>query len=126
MLLKERYGDSFEIFLEMVDEAPCWAEERKCTVGVEVVLKGKEKEERMELPKRKFSKAMEDGSSRKLSSVGGQSDRKPSSSGAQTDFRKLSLSAEQMDYQPSSSAPQDYHDASSELIAVVPLLQMET
>ena len=37
MLLKERYEDSFEFFLETVDEAPCWADGGKCTVGVEVV-----------------------------------------------------------------------------------------
>ena len=103
MLLKERYEDSFEFFLEMIDEAPCWAEGRKCTVGVEVVLKEKEKEERMELPGRKSSKTTKDGSSRKPSS-----------------------SAEQMDYQTDSTGGQDHHEASSEPIAGVPLLEMET
>lgn len=39
MLLKDRYEDSFEFMLEMVDEAPCWGEAGKCTVGVEVVMK---------------------------------------------------------------------------------------
>ena len=103
MLLKERYEDSFESFLEMVDEAPCWAEGRKCTVGVEVVLKEIEKEkERTELPGRKFSKTTKDGSSRKPSS-----------------------SAEQMDYQTTSTVGQDHHEASSEPIAAVPL-EMET
>lgn len=37
MLLKERYEDSFEFFLETVDEAPCWTDGGKCTVGIEVV-----------------------------------------------------------------------------------------
>ena len=42
MLLKERYEDSFEFFLETVDEAPCWADGGKCTVNVEVVRAEKE------------------------------------------------------------------------------------
>ena len=42
MLLKERYEDSFESFLETVDEAPCWADGGKCTVSVEVVKAAKE------------------------------------------------------------------------------------
>ena len=45
MLLKERYEDSFEFFLETVDEAPCWADGGKCTVGVEVVRAVKEETE---------------------------------------------------------------------------------
>lgn len=114
MLLKERYEDSFEFFLEMVDEAPCWAEGKKCTVGVEVVLKDKEeeKEGRMGSLKRRFSKTTEGESSRKSSSVGEQSDRKPSSSG------------EQMDYQTSATRDQDHREASS--VADVTLEEMET
>ena len=42
MLIKERYEDSFEFFLETVDEAPCWAGGGKCTVNVEVVKAAKE------------------------------------------------------------------------------------
>ena len=42
VLLKERYEDSFEFFLETVDEAPCWADGGKCTVSVEVVKAVKE------------------------------------------------------------------------------------
>jgi len=31
--------DSFEVFLEMIDEAPCWKEEGgRCEVAVDVVL----------------------------------------------------------------------------------------
>ena len=41
MHLRETYEDSFEIFVETVDEAPCWAEGGKCTVGVEAVLSDK-------------------------------------------------------------------------------------
>jgi len=39
MLLKQEYPDSFEIFLETVDRAPCWRSDGgRCSVGVEVVL----------------------------------------------------------------------------------------
>lgn len=38
MLLKEQYEDSFEVFLETVDEAPCWQSETgKCNVDIEMV-----------------------------------------------------------------------------------------
>lgn len=38
MLLKEGLDDSFEFFLETIDEAPCWESENgKCTIHVEVV-----------------------------------------------------------------------------------------
>lgn len=42
MLLKEGFEDSFEFFLESIDEAPCWEKEEKngkCIVGIEVVLR---------------------------------------------------------------------------------------
>ncbi|KAL8831312.1 MAG: hypothetical protein Q9191_000931 [Dirinaria sp. TL-2023a] len=38
MLLKEQYEDSFEFFLETVDEAPCWQSGTgKCNVDIEMV-----------------------------------------------------------------------------------------
>lgn len=40
MLLNEGLEDSFEIFLETIDEAPCWETENgKCTVHIEVVYR---------------------------------------------------------------------------------------
>lgn len=38
MLLREQYEDSFEVFLETVDEAPCWQSEAgKCTIDIEII-----------------------------------------------------------------------------------------
>ncbi|KAL9069759.1 MAG: hypothetical protein Q9161_005344 [Pseudevernia consocians] len=39
ILLKQDFPDTFEVFLEIVDGAPCWGEQGgRCGVGVEVVL----------------------------------------------------------------------------------------
>lgn len=39
IFVKRNVVDSFEVFLEMIDEAPCWDEERgRCEVAVDVVL----------------------------------------------------------------------------------------
>lgn len=39
ILLKQDFPDTFEVFLEIIDGAPCWKEEGgRCGVGVEVVL----------------------------------------------------------------------------------------
>lgn len=40
ILLKQDFPDTFEVFLEIVDGAPCWGEPGggRCGVGVEVVL----------------------------------------------------------------------------------------
>lgn len=39
ILLKQDFPDTFEVFLEIIDGAPCWKEEAgRCGVGVEVVL----------------------------------------------------------------------------------------
>ena len=90
MLLKERYEDSFEVFLETVDEAPCWAEGGKCTVGVEVVLK----EEGIEMPARRFSKG--EASSRKASTASEMLDRKSSKQSGEAGSRKTSNASEML------------------------------
>ena len=39
ILLKREFPDTFEVFLEIVDGAPCWGTAGgRCGVGVEVVL----------------------------------------------------------------------------------------
>ena len=91
MLLKERYEDSFECLLEMVDEAPCWSEGGKCTVGVELVLK--DRDDSVEIVDRRFSKA-EASSSRKASTASGMPDKKFSvQSGAASSSRKTSTAS---------------------------------
>lgn len=39
MLLKQDYPDTFEVFLEIIDQAPCWMrDDSRCSVAIEVVL----------------------------------------------------------------------------------------
>ena len=95
MLLKERYEDSFEILLETVDEAPCWAEGGKCTIGVEVVLK----DESIEMPARRFSKG--DAASRKASAASEMQERKLSTQSEGASSRKTSTASEMLDRKPS-------------------------
>ena len=112
MLLKERYEDSFEVLLEIVDDAPCWAQGGKCTVGVEVVLKdegivmpahGFSKGESSSrktssasvMPERKFSKQSEAASSRKTSTASAMPERKVSKQSAASS-RKTSTASEML------------------------------
>ena len=90
MLLKERYEDSFECLMEMVDEAPCWSEGGKCMVGVELVLK--DRDDSIEMLDLKFSKA-EASSSRKTSTATGMLDRKFSKQSGDSSSRKASLAS---------------------------------
>ena len=91
MLLKERYEDSFEFMMEMIDEAPCWAEGGKCTVGVELVLK----DGVIEMPARKFSKA--EPSSRKASTASGMLERKLSKLSGEPSSRKISTASRMLE-----------------------------
>ena len=91
MLLIERYEDSFESMMEMIDEAPCWAEGGKCTVGVELVLK----DGGTEMPARRFSKG--ESSSRKASTASGILERKFSTQFGEASSRKTSTASEMLE-----------------------------
>lgn len=109
MLLKERYEDSFEVLLEMIDEAPCWATGAKCTVGVEVVLKDEGIERRfsnVETSSRKTSNAASETLARRFSNAEASS-RKTSTTSEMMGRKSSKQSAEALSSRKTSTTASD-------------------